>query len=493
MRRRNLLLPAGALAGLLSLGLLSSAPAPQSRSEPFTAEVVRGELSIEVELSGTFVAEDKDEIRMEPKTYRGDLIITSLLAEGSEVAEGDVLIEFDPTSLEDSLEEARDEVSAKTVARDKAAADLEAFEIERETTLAQNQGELKMEQRELGKARAQVALELSDKEQSILDAQESLADARVDFEQLVQLYEERELHTATENILIARERRRLRNLERGLEKTKAEVEIWKKFDQSKTIDEKELEVVKKEAELRKSRIRLEADRGEKLAEVAKTARALEKAEREVSELEEDQAGLRVTAPRDGIVFYGTIGGDSYSDVIIYSGSDQGREMQVGGRVRTHQILMTVASMDSLSVKMSVLENDIQHMNPGLPISIRPDAFPSLAIQGRLTKVDQIASRTGFLSDVREFPVRGSYEGVFEQLRSGMNCRITVHADAVPDAVLVPVLAVFSEGGEFYCLVRDGKDTRRRPIQLGATNGTSVQILEGVRPGEVVTLFDPGEE
>ena len=493
MNERRCSLWTALLGGGLSIALLTSVSAPQNERGPFTAEVTKGDLPIAVELTGSFVAENKNDIRVEPKTYRGDLIITSLLPEGSEVKEGDVLIEFDPSSLERSLEDARNEVTDKKVTLDKAEAELAAFEIERETTLAQNQKELEIEQRELAKSREQALLDLVDKEKSIVDAEHNLADARVDFEQLTQLYEERELHTATENILIDREKRRIQNLERGLVKTKAEVELWKKYDQNKTIEEKELEVVKKEAELKKSQIRLEADRGEKQAEVAKARRALEKAEREVAELGEDAAGLRVTSPRDGLVFYGTIGGDMFSDVVVFGMSDQTREMQVGGRVRTHQILMTVASMDQLSIKMSVLENDIQFMKPGLPITIRPDAFPSLAIEGRLTKVDQIAARTAFMSDIREFTVRGEYEGIFKQLRSGMNCRVTVHADTVPDAVQVPVLAVFSKGGEFYCLVKNRAGTTRRPVELGATNGTMVEVTEGVRPGEIIALWDPNEE
>ena len=478
----------------LALTLLTSIAPPQEARDNFTAEVTKGDLSISVELSGMFVAENKDEIRIEPRTYRGDLIITSLLAEGTEVKEGDVLMEFDPSSLERSLEDAHNEVTDKKVALQKAEADLAAFEIERETTLAKNKKELEIETRELAKAGEQAVLDLADKERSIVDAEDNLSDARIDFEQLTQLYKERELHSATENILIDREKRRLQDLERRVTKTKAEIELWKKYDQRKTIEEKELAVAAKQAELDKSAIRLDADRSEKQAEVAKAQRALDKAEREVRELEEDAAGLRLTSPRDGIVFYGTIGGDSFSDgVMILGMTDQTKEMQVGGRVRTHQTLMTVASMDQLSVNMSVMEHDIQYMKPGLPISVRPDAFPSLSIDGHLTKVDQIAARTAFMSDTREFTVRGDYDAVYKQLRSGMNCRVTVHADTVPDAVQVPVLAVLSEGGDFFCLVKDGGKTDRRQVKLGATNGTMVEITEGVRPGEIVSLWNPHED
>ena len=59
--------------------------------------------------------------------------------------------------------------------------------------------------------------------------------------------------------------------------------------------------------------------------------------------------------------------------------------------------------------------------------------------------------------------------------------------------MAAVLAVFSEGGDFYCLAKDGGDTARRPVKLGATNGTMVEITEGLRPGENVALWDPSED
>ncbi len=462
-------------------------------NESFTAKVSKGDLDIEVELAGRFVAENKDEIRVEPKTYKGELIITTLLTEGAAVKEGDVLMEFDPLSLDRSLEDAQNEVSDKKVALDKAVAELEAFKVERDNSLSHLRKELEMAAEDLNKVGEANQIEIDAKHQSIKDAERRLADALIDMEQLMQLYTERELHTATENILIDREKQRISDLEIGLEKTRREVELWKKYDIKKSVDEKQLEISKKETELRKSEIKLDADFNEKQAEVDKARRALDKAEREVRELEEDSESLKVIAPRDGIVFYGSIGGESYSDVVIMGFGGQEREMRIGGRVRTHQILMTVASMDRLTVQMQVLENDIQHMKAGLPITIRPDAFPSLKIDGKLSKVGQVAARTGFLSEVREFSVYGEYDAVYAQLRSGMNCRVTVHADTVPEAVHVPVLAVFNDGGDYYCMVKEGSDSTRRPVTLGATNGTAVEITDGLRPGETVALWNPGEE
>ena len=92
--------------------------------------------------------------------------------------------------------------------------------------------------------------------------------------------------------------------------------------------------------------------------------------------------------------------------------------------------------------------------------------------------------------MRQFTIRGKYEKSYPQLRSGMNCRVTVRADSVPDCLQIPVLAVFSEGGEHYCLVVEGNKTSKRQITIGATNQERVEVQEGLRSGERVALHDP---
>jgi len=479
-----------ALGLALLLPLIAASPA--SGDHPLAAEVVQANLPIEVELSGTFAADDKDEVRMEPKEYRGDLIITSLVPEGRSVKKGDVLIEFDRSKIDDAIEEARSEVRDEEVELEKAKADLASWEIDDARAKAKAATEVENAEAAVEKAREEAALELIDQERSVESAEEDLADAKVDLEQLLQLYEERELHTATENALILRERRGVRDAERRLERARQDFEIWKKYDQDEGVEEKQTELDDKLAEVESAEVQRSAERKEKEAAVAKAERTLRLAETKVSELQEDLESLVVTSPRDGVTFYGSLGeGDGFGDVVMIGIGGSNDEMKVGGRVRTFQVLMTVASMERLSVHMKAREGDIQHLAPGLPITIRPDAYPALAITGTLERVDAVASRTGFMSEVREFTVTGTYAGEHPQLRSGMNCRVTVQAGSVEDCVQIPILAVFSEGDEFFALVLDKSGEQvRRGIEIGQANDTMVEITSGLRAGERVALYDP---
>ena len=99
------------------------------------------------------------------------------------------------------------------------------------------------------------------------------------------------------------------------------------------------------------------------------------------------------------------------------------------------------------------------------------------------------------NEMREFKVKGTYDGVFPQLRAGMNCRVTVHADSIPDAIQVPVIAVFLDKGEHCCYVEpaNGAKPEKRPVKIGVSNGSVVQIESGLKAGDTVLLRDPNRD
>lgn len=474
----------------VAFALLHSAQLSGQDSTEITAEVVQADLKIEVELSGVFVADDKDEIAMEPTKYRGDLIVTSILPEGAEVKEGDVLMEFDTNKLDEALEEAENEVTDAQVELQKANAELESAKIDAKSKLSQLETELKFLKTEVEAAGEKQDLEVAEKEKAISDAESSLADAVVDFQQLKELYEQRNRPTATEDILVSREEKKIENQKLAIEKQKREYEFFIKYEKDKAKQEKELEVAKKNAEIEKEKITLEASVAEKQSVVDKAQRKLDTASKKVEGLKADREQLKVVSPRDGVLFYKTTGENDQMGFVFGGGNQD--ELEVGGRVKTHSILLTVATMENLSVKMQVKEDDIQHMKKDLPITVRPDAFPSLSLAGRLTKVDQIASRTDLFSNLRRFTVRGKCSDEDGNLKSGMNCRVVVHAEEVPNAIQVPIVAVIEEGGKYFCNVKKGGKAEKREVKIGLSNDENVEIKEGLKAGEIVYLNDPDQ-
>ncbi len=57
---------------------------------------------------------------------------------------------------------------------------------------------------------------------------------------------------------------------------------------------------------------------------------------------------------------------------------------------------------------------------------------------------------------------------------------------IPDAMIIPVSALIEEQGNFFVYVQtEGESFQKREIQIGATDGKSVQVISGITEGERV--------
>jgi len=131
----------------------NSAAGQTDDEQELTAKVIKEDLKIEIEIPGVFVAEDKEEIAMEPKQYKGELIVTKIAQEGAAVKKGDVLMEFDTDNLDDALEEANNVVTDAEVELQKANAELKTAKIDAETSLSQLKKELEFAERDFNAAK----------------------------------------------------------------------------------------------------------------------------------------------------------------------------------------------------------------------------------------------------------------------------------------------------------------------------------------------------
>src|SRR5262245_53987476 len=109
-----------------------------------TAE--KKDLPIKVEVSGSFQAEDKERVALEPDEFSGELIIKSIIAEGAPVKKGDPLLDFEVESLNKALTDAENEVKDAEVKLKKAQADAESLKIDQNVELQRVNKELELAQ-----------------------------------------------------------------------------------------------------------------------------------------------------------------------------------------------------------------------------------------------------------------------------------------------------------------------------------------------------------
>lgn len=262
----------------------------------------------------------------------------------------------------------------------------------------------------------------------------------------------------------------------------------------------EASLAQQRAQLESRRIDLQAARREAerqrrlLVGEATAANEAEKAENDVAKLEADVRGqaanlaqlqaqldrskvnlayTRITAPMDGVV------------VNI--------PVQVGQTVIAVQItpvMVTVADLDTITVRTKVPEADVQLLKPGQKASFATLSGDGRRYDGRLRVIQPIPERAGnavFYNALFEVDNRD------RKLFADMTVQVDIETGEARQVLAVPVVALGERGrdGSFAVEVvgRDGKNATRK-IRTGLHDAANVQVLSGLEAGEKVLLAPP---
>jgi RND family efflux transporter MFP subunit len=71
--------------------------------------------------------------------------------------------------------------------------------------------------------------------------------------------------------------------------------------------------------------------------------------------------------------------------------------------------------------------------------------------------------------------------------AGTPVQVDIDAELHPNAVLVPVPALVREGDETAVFIVNGDKAQRRPVQIGMTDGEHIEIVSGVKAGDMVIV------
>ena len=380
-------------------------------------------------------------------TYRSPLggresQITSLVAEGTSVGEGDLLVRLDSTELQRELERVKQE-------QRQAEVDLQVAEVDRQESqasvdsLAAGEGALAVEE---AKNRLQVAEKRADRLKEEAAALKPLVDkgfiTKDEYRKTAD-----ELEQAEEDLAIARRRTGIL------------------VDQTHPQDRRraELQLAQKDAQRENVRARL-----------------LE-AQARVRLLTGQIQDCSIYAQRPGLAVYEE-----------YLGASPRRKIRVGDRVTSSQGLVTIPEVARMLVDASVNEGDVHRLRPGLPAAVRLEAFPGLRLTGKVARVGTLATSVSDRPfDDKRFELIVELDPAKAELKPEMTARVDILLGVREGVLAVPVNAVFDRNGSPVCHVVHTFGVETRAVQVGDANETLVEVIAGLREGERVALTDAG--
>ncbi len=240
-------------------------------------------------------------------------------------------------------------------------------------------------------------------------------------------------------------------------------------------------------------------------EFLEAARMLEVSRKENSPFLEETAKKTYYSSREKLRLYG-LGEDQIKEILEKGVASEHVEIRTptggfvirkfvseGDYIKTGTPLLTVASLDTVWIRLDVYEMDIGLVHTGMAVEISVRAYPGEVFKGKVSYVDPFMDEK-----TRTVKVRVEVPNKEGRLKPGMFVTAKAHASLGGDGkgrsgppLAVPATAVLLTGKRAIVYVfkksEGSVSFEGREVTVGRKAGNYYQVVSGLKPGERVVV------
>ena len=189
--------------------------------------------------------------------------------------------------------------------------------------------------------------------------------------------------------------------------------------------------------------------------------------------------MEIKAPSEGVVNY----------LMNYSqGWMNARPFKVGDNVWPGSAIAEIPDLASLLMKAKVEEIERGRIRVDQASRLHLDPFPEKPFTGKLAAISPLTEQNFEWPPSRNFRAFAAFDQIDSRLRPGMNGRLDVIVDRIPNAIGVPAKAIFSRDGKPVVLVVSPSGLKPVHVEIVARNPDEVAV-KGLAAGAKVALED----
>lgn len=419
------------------LWLLPMTP-EETQQEILLHRVERSDFEAFVTEPGDVVSSSNVDVRCEVKA-RGSAgtAIVKICDEGTQVKQGDFLVQFDDSVLQNEL------IAQKiVVANDKSAL------IQAESDLANAQRTLR-----------EYVEGLFEQESELLESAVFVAEEDLRKKDLLLASSRRMASRGLTSLL------QVKASEFALEKSKKDVaaakralSVYRDFTRDKLVGEYEANIKKQEAVKEAASFTLDLSQHKQL------------------EIEEQIGYCLVTAPADGQVVYN-------------NERDRGQPLVIeeGTVIRNNQVIIRLPDVQNMQVDVKINESHVNRVKVGQTARIILDADPDSQLVGEVKSVAPFPFPMRWHGAPLEYGVEVRIIDPPASIRPGLRAKVQIFFESHSDVLQVPLASVIVHNAEHYCLIKEADGWRPQKVSIGPNNNNLVVVHEGLSTGDQVAL------
>jgi HlyD family secretion protein len=360
-----------------------------------------------------------------------------IVPDGTEVKEGEKIVELDSASIDEQLEAQKGVYEKALAAKIKATEDAGAAEI----AVREYAEGTYVKDLQLAEANITLAMEDLRSAQNVLEHTKRMA--RKGF---------------TTPLQVEADEFAVKRADLQLATYKTEKRVLEQFTREKTL--KALEATR--------------DAAQAAARSEEATMKLEKAK--LDRLESQLSKCVITAPQSGMLVY-------YKERSRFGSSSS--TIEEGAPVRERQVIAQIPKLTEMQANVPVHESKVEQLKPGMRAHLK---VLDKEFQGTVSSIaNQPESKSFFQAAVKEYPTTVRVDGDASGLRPGMTAEVEILIADLRDVLTVPVSAVIPTRGAYHCYVQTSQGPVRRQLLLGMTNDKMVEVKDGVAEGEQVIM------
>jgi len=216
------------------------------------------------------------------------------------------------------------------------------------------------------------------------------------------------------------------------------------------------------------------------SKTASLTRQRDKAQQDIDVTKRRLSQMEIHASLGGVVVYMP----NYSQ-----GWVNAKPFKVGDQVWPGSVIAEIPELSSLEMKGKLEEIDRGRIAVGQEVRILVDPFPEKTYPGKLASISPLVEQSFEWPPVRNFRANANFSEHDQRLRPGMNGRMDIIVEHIPDAISVPASAVFTHHGRPTVYLPDKNGWRAQEVEIVARNPDEVAV-KGIAAGAKIALVDP---
>jgi HlyD family secretion protein len=169
-----------------------------------------------------------------------------------------------------------------------------------------------------------------------------------------------------------------------------------------------------------------------------------------------------------------------------SGLVKERLVSEGTYLKANSPVVTLVQTSSLRLRVDVPETAIESVRAGRPVQFTVDSLPGRMFEGRISRLAPSVNQQS-----RTLKLEALVDNAGGALKPGLFARVAIQTGKIEKALVASPSAVFNVAGLDKVFVIESGKVNERIVRLGSRGTDYVEILEGVKEGDVLATSNLG--